>query len=165
MGHQPPTASDQRDLNKAASVPLTLQSALAKEPEAPLERILEIAEGVSDLPKGTYPCLNPKCQKPCAYPAKGSKGHRPQRFCSRECRLKFERARARLVWEVRRLKDLRDEPQTTRQEVMLNREISRRQWALDRYPPFDAESKQETALHAPQDPSSAPKGHPTAERA
>lgn len=140
MDHQPPIASDQRDPNEAARVPLTLQSALAKEPLPPFERIIEIAEGLSDLPRGTYPCLNPTCQKPCAYPAKGSKGHRPQRFCSRECRLKFERARARLVWEIERLKDLREEPLTTRQGIVLNREISRRQWALDRYPHLDRDS-------------------------
>jgi len=119
-------------------VPLTLQSALAREPEAATERILEIAEGLSDLPKGPYPCLNPKCRKNCAYPERGGQGHRPQRFCSRECRLKFERARARLVWEVDRLKELEDGPLTTRQKVTLNREISRRQWALDRYPALGA---------------------------
>jgi hypothetical protein len=153
-------ASDQRNPNKAVAVPLTLQSALAKEPEAPLERILEIAEGLSDLPKGTYPCLNPRCQKPCAYPAKGSKGHRPQRFCSRECRLKFERARARLVWEVDRLTELRGGPLTTRQEIVLNREISRRQWALDRYPHMDRDGAAvvPTRHVAPQPPRDAPKG-------
>lgn len=138
MRHQPCAAPDQRDPKRAGSVPLTLQSALAKEPDATLERILEIAEGLSDLPKDTYPCLNPKCRKPCAYPAKGSKGHRPQRFCSRECRLKFERAQARLAWEIRRLKKLREQSITTRQEIALNREISRRQWALDRYPELGA---------------------------
>jgi len=131
-------ASDQRNPDRAVAVPLTLQSALAREPEAATERILEIAEGLSDLPKGPYPCLNPKCRKNCAYPERGGQGHRPQRFCSRECRLKFERARARLVWEVDRLKELEDGPLTTRQKVTLNREISRRQWALDRYPALGA---------------------------
>lgn len=138
MAHQASTAPDQRDPNKAASVPLTLQSALAKEPEAPPERILEIAEGSSDLPKGSYPCLNPKCRKECTYPEGGGQGHRPPRFCSRECRLKFERARARLSWEVDRLRQLKEQPLTSRQRVALNREISRRQWALDRYSDFGA---------------------------
>ncbi len=138
MALQASHASDQRNPDRAVAVPLTLQSALAREPEAATERILEIAEGLSDLPKGPYPCLNPKCRKNCAYPERGGQGHRPQRFCSRECRLKFERARARLVWEVDRLKELEDGPLTTRQKVTLNREISRRQWALDRYPALGA---------------------------
>lgn len=134
MALQASHAPDQRNPDKAVTVPLTLQSALAMEPEASTERILEIAEGLSDLPRGPYPCLNPKCRKGCAYPERGGQGHRPQRFCSRECRLKFERARARLVWEVGRLKELENGPLTTRKKVTLNREISRRQWALDRYP-------------------------------
>lgn len=140
MALQASHASDQRNPDRAVAVPLTLQSALAREPEAATERILEIAEGLSDLPKGPYPCLNPKCRKNCAYPERGGQGHRPQRFCSRECRLKFERARARLVWEVDRLKELKDGPLTTRQQITLNREISRRQWALDRYPKLGTES-------------------------
>lgn len=141
MGKPTSSAPDHRDEKRAVSVPTTLQSALTKESDATLERILQIAEGLSDLPKGTYPCLNPKCRNPCSYPAKGTRGHRPQRFCSRECRLKFERARARLEWEVKELTQLSGKPLTTRQELALNREISRRQWALDRYPRFDTESK------------------------
>lgn len=140
MGTPTPSATDHRHTKRASSVPTTLQSALAKEPQAPVERILEIAEGLRDLPQGTYPCLNPKCRKPCAYPGKGTRGHRPQRFCSRECRLKFERAQARLAWEVQRLQELRKRPMTTRQSVVLNREMSRRRWALERYPVLGANS-------------------------
>jgi len=134
-----PSATDHRHTKRAGSVPTTLQSALAKEPDASIDRVLQIAEGLSDLPNGAYPCLNPKCRNPCTYPAKGTRGHRPQRFCSRECRLKFERAQSRLAWEVRRLEELRELPMTTRLGVLLNREISRRQWALDRYPTLEAE--------------------------
>lgn len=134
LSDQHPTASDQRDSNKAANLPSTLQSALAKEPEATPARIVEIAGGLSDLPSGPYPCLNPKCRNECSFPERGGDGHRPQRFCSRECRLKFDRARGRLSWEVNRLKEIDDPTLTARQRVALNREISRRQWALDRYP-------------------------------
>jgi len=140
LGTPKPSATDHRHTKWAVSVPTTLQSALAKEPDTTFERIIQIAEGLSDLPKDTYPCLNPMCRKDCAYPERGGAGHRPKRFCSRECRLKFERARARLVWEVDRLRGLEDQPLTTRQKITLNREISRRQWALDRYPKLGTES-------------------------
>ena len=126
-------ATDHHFKRQASSVPVTLQSALAKEPDADIDRIFRIAEGLSDLPKGTYPCLNPKCGKPCAYPAKGSRGHRPQRFLL-----------ARVPSQVRARPNpprkggaaVGRTPEASHDHTpkhRLNRETSRQRWALERY--------------------------------
>lgn len=112
----------------------TLQTRLRDEPDATTRRILQILD---ELPEQatSYRCMNPTCDQQCAFPDRGSDGYRPQMFCSRTCRLTFDRARRRLNDELQILDDIaHTHTMTRRQRVDLQREIGLRRWALARYP-------------------------------
>lgn len=112
------------------SLPIRLRD----EPDATMTRILQILRELPPQP-ALYPCMNPLCTKMCAYPERGTDGFRPQMFCSRACRLGFDRARHRLVSELDVLDDIAQTRQMTRrQRVDLQRQIGLRRWALARYP-------------------------------
>lgn len=112
----------------------SLPTRLRDEPDASMTRILQILDDLHPQPTN-YPCMNPLCEKMCAYPARGTDGYRPQMFCSRPCRLGFDRTRHRLVSELDVLEDIAQTRQMTRrQRVNLQRQIGLRRWALARYP-------------------------------
>lgn len=112
----------------------SLQTRLRDAPDATIKRILQILEELPE-PTTSYPCMNPQCDQLCTFPTRGSDGYRPQMFCSRACRLAFDRARQRLSDELQALEDIAEtRPMTRRQRVDLQREIGLRRWALARYP-------------------------------
>ena len=112
----------------------TLQTRLRDEPAASIRRILQIIDEMPEQPT-TYRCMNPTCDQQCEFPTRGSNGYRPQMFCSRTCRLAFDRSRKRLTDELEILDDIANtRTMTRRQRVDLQREIGLRRWALARYP-------------------------------
>lgn len=134
MDTNQPRVTDHHPTGREPLMSRTLQTRLRDEPDAPIRRILQIVAEMPEPPTSCR-CMNPECDQPCHFPTRGSTGFRPQMFCSRSCRLAFDRSRQRLEDELSILDDVaRTHPLTRRQRVDLQREIGLRRWALARYP-------------------------------
>ncbi len=78
--------------------------------------------------------MNPTCSNTCSWPESRRDG-RPSRFCHRRCQEKFDRARKRLMAEVRVIGDALGGDLTDReQRLYLENQLARRHWILLRYP-------------------------------
>lgn len=134
IGTNQPGVTDHPSTSREPLMSRTLQTRLRDEPEATTKRILQILEELPEQPT-VSPCLNPACDKQCRFPERGSDGYRPQMFCSRACRLTFDRVQRRLNDELQILENVATtRAMTRRQRVDLQREIGLRRWALARYP-------------------------------
>ena len=135
MGSDHSEVPDQRPVSQDMIVNRSLPTRLGDEPDASSARVLDILKDeLHPTPPEALPCLNPKCGDVCLYPPRGTRGHRPSRFCSRSCRDTFDRDRKRLVVELQVLDDLAKTMHwSKRQRVDLQRQISLRRWALTRY--------------------------------
>lgn len=133
--YQHARVSDQHPRSQETIVNRSLRTRLDDEPEATSRRVLDILDELSPQPPLTMRCLNPECQETCDYPARGSRGHRPSRFCSKTCRAGFGRTRARLSRELAILQNLATTRSWSKRELTdLQRQMSVRRWVLTRYP-------------------------------
>lgn len=111
----------------------SLQTLLAREPGATVERVIEMLDECVQLEKDGYRCLNPTCSTKCTWPTtKG--GGRSRLFCSKRCRQMHDRVRDRLRAEVEELMLISARADAKkRQRVDLQVAIQQRKWALARY--------------------------------
>ena len=111
----------------------SLQTLLAKEPDATVDRVIHMLNECVQLEEEGYRCLNPACSNKCTWPTTKGKG-RSKLFCSKRCRQIHDRVRARLQGEITDLEDVAARSDARkRQRVDLQVAIQQRKWALARY--------------------------------
>lgn len=111
----------------------SLQTLMSREPDATVERVIQMLDECVQLEAGGYRCLNPTCSKKCTWPTAKGAG-RSKLFCSKRCRQMHDRVRARLRAEVEELETISARVDAKkRQRVDLQVAIQQRKWALARY--------------------------------
>ena len=112
---------------------LSLQTLLAREPGAAVDRVIKMLNECVQLEEDGYRCLNPTCVNMCTWPeAKGA--GRSKLFCSKRCRQMHDRVRSRLREEIEELEAVSARSDAKkRQRVDLQVAIQQRKWALARY--------------------------------
>ncbi|MGL5827223.1 MAG: hypothetical protein ACRCYU_20765 [Nocardioides sp.] len=111
----------------------SLQTLLSKEPDATVDRVIQMLDECVQLEEEGYRCLNPTCTKKCTWPVAKGAG-RSKLFCSKRCRQIHDRVRARLQEEIVDLEAVVARPDARkRQRVDLQVAIQQRKWALARY--------------------------------
>ncbi len=111
----------------------SLQTLMAKEPDATVERVIQMLDECVQLEDDGYRCLNPTCSQKCTWPITKGAG-RSKLFCSKRCRQIHDRVRARLRAEVAQLEAVKERPDVRKRErVELQVAIQQRKWALARY--------------------------------
>lgn len=111
----------------------SLQTLMSREPDATVERVIQMLAECVQLEADGYRCLNPTCSNKCTWPSTKGAG-RSKLFCSKRCRQIHDRVRARLQAEVAELGAVIERPGVKKRErVELQPAIQQRKWALARY--------------------------------
>lgn len=111
----------------------SLQTLMSREPDATVERVIQMLDECVQLEADGYRCLNPTCSESCTWPTAKGEG-RSKLFCSKRCRQMHDRVRDRLRAEVEELKVVSARGDVKkRQRVDLQVAIQQRKWALARY--------------------------------
>ncbi len=111
----------------------SLQTLMSREPDATVERVIQMLDECVPLEADGYRCLNPTCSKNCTWPTAKGAG-RSKLFCSKRCRQMHDRVRDRLLAEVDQLEAVSARSDAKkRQRVDLQVAIQQRKWALARY--------------------------------
>lgn len=111
----------------------SLQTLMSREPNATVERVIQMLDECVRLEGDGYRCLNPTCSNKCTWPRTKGEG-RSQLFCSKRCRQMHDRVRDRLQGEVEDLEAVQKRPGVKKRErVDLQVAIQQRKWALARY--------------------------------
>ncbi len=111
----------------------SLQTLMGRDPDATVERVIQMLDECVQLEADGYRCLNPTCSEKCTWPTTKGAG-RSKLFCSKRCRQIHDRVRDRLRAEVEELEAVAArEDVKKRQRVDLQVAIQQRKWALARY--------------------------------
>jgi len=111
----------------------SLQTLMSREPDATVERVIQMLAECVQLEDDGYRCLNPTCSEKCTWPTAKGAG-RSKLFCSKRCRQIHDRVRDRLRAEVDELEAVSARGDAKkRQRVDLQVAIQQRKWALARY--------------------------------
>ncbi|ROR55125.1 hypothetical protein EDD41_2379 [Luteococcus japonicus] len=129
-------------------MPQTLISVLNRRETPSVQDVIEAEDEAFIKVPGSFTCLNPECQQICSWkPGRG----RPQVFCSRRCKKRYDAVQARLMQEVERIEAVleRSPASTTAEQKAIRSMLAQRRYALRHYgidyQEFQGEANQGTA--------------------